>query len=98
MLTIDGSILEGGGQVVRMAMSLSALTAKDIQIVNIRAGREKPGLRAQHLSGLQLIRDITYGELTGDQLGSKSVTFKPKSIGCGHFFADTKTAGYLTRD
>jgi len=94
MLRIDGSILEGGGQIVRTAMSLSALMSKQIEIINIRSGRAKGGLKAQHLTGLQLIRDITDGRLTGDQLGSQQITFEPNRIRCGHFFGDTKTAGY----
>ena len=96
MLLIDGSVLEGGGQVIRMSMALSALLLKPIQIINIRSGRQKPGLKAQHLIGLRLIRDITDGELTGDQMNSTSVTFKANRIVCGDFFGDTKTAGYLT--
>lgn len=94
MALIDGSVLEGGGQVIRMAMSLSALTSKPIRIINIRSGRQKPGLKAQHLIGLHLIRDITDGELTGDHMNSTTVSFKPKNLLSGHFFGDTKTAGY----
>ena len=96
MIVIDGSILEGGGQVVRMAMSLSALLTKPIQLTNIRSGRSKPGLQTQHLIGLQLIRDITNGELSDHHLNSSSVTFTPNRISCGQFFGDTKTAGYST--
>ena len=94
MIAIDGSILEGGGQVIRIAMSLSALLTKPIQITNIRSGRSRPGLKAQHVIGLQLIRDITSGELSGDRIDSTSITFKPNKISCGQFFGDTKTAGY----
>jgi RNA 3'-terminal phosphate cyclase (ATP) len=75
-------------------MSLSALLSQKIQILNIRSGREKSGLKAQHLIGLQLIRDITNGQLIGDHLGSTQITFKPNDISFGHFFGDIKTAGY----
>ena len=55
---IDGSVMEGGGQVLRMSAGLSSLLAKPIRISKIRAGRPKTGLKSQHLSGLGLIRDL----------------------------------------
>ena len=48
---IDGSVMEGGGQVIRMCAGLSSLTGKPIRIVRVRAGRAKPGLKSQHLTG-----------------------------------------------
>ena len=57
-LTIDGSYGEGGGQIVRTAVSLSAITGKPIQVVNIRAKRDNPGLRAQHLSAVKAVADL----------------------------------------
>ncbi|XP_054161700.1 RNA 3'-terminal phosphate cyclase-like [Oppia nitens] len=96
MLEIDGSLLEGGGQVVRMAMSLSSLMSKAVHICNVRSGRTKPGLKAQHLIGLQLIRDITCGQLKGDQMASTEVTFQPNTLTSGTYFGDTKTAGSVT--
>lgn len=55
-----GSLLEGGGQVLRNSMSYAALLQQSIRIANIRAGRDPPiGLRAQHLTGLQVVHTIT---------------------------------------
>ena len=55
VLEIDGSILEGGGQMLRISMSLSCILGRKIRVKKIRAGRSKPGLGAQHLTGGTLI-------------------------------------------
>jgi len=90
---IDGSVMEGGGQVIRMCAGLASLTGKPIRIVRVRAGRAKPGLKSQHLTGLGLIRDLTGGHLEGVSLGSSLITFRPGVLKQGEYFADTKTAG-----
>ena len=90
---IDGSVMEGGGQVLRMSAGLSALLARPIRIVKVRAGRAKPGLKSQHSSGLCLIRDLTRGQLEGATIGSGEVSLRPGPLSPGHFTADTQTAG-----
>lgn len=65
VLPWSGSILEGGGQILRNAAALSAVTGVATSISNIRAGRSKPGLRPQHLTGLQLIERVSGGSLEG---------------------------------
>jgi len=76
---IDGSILEGGGQLIRMSIGLSALLKKPIRIINIRAGRSKPGLKAQHMCGLRLVQQLAGGKLEGCVLNSTEITYYPRS-------------------
>jgi RNA 3'-terminal phosphate cyclase len=63
MHAIDGSHGEGGGQLLRLAAALSAITATPIDVVNIRAGREKPGLAAQHLTAVRAVAQVAGGRL-----------------------------------
>jgi len=93
---IDGSVLEGGGQILRMSSSYSALFGVPIHITRIRAGRSKPGLAAQHLESLRLVRDVSAGMLTNDWVGSCDITLKPSELSAGSFSADPGTAGAIT--
>eukprot|EP00930_Biecheleria_cincta_P031415 TRINITY_DN21808_c0_g1_i1.p1 TRINITY_DN21808_c0_g1~~TRINITY_DN21808_c0_g1_i1.p1 ORF type:complete len:484 (-),score=69.04 TRINITY_DN21808_c0_g1_i1:41-1492(-) len=95
-LQIDGSILEGGGQILRMSSAYAAIFGMRIEITKIRAGRKKPGLAAQHLESLRLVRDISSGVLDNDSVGSCEVTFQPGLLRSGHFTANPRTAGSIT--
>ncbi|CAI5776662.1 3' [Podarcis lilfordi] len=90
---IDGGIMEGGGQILRVTTALSCLCGTPLHVKNIRAGRSQPGLRPQHLSGLKMVRDICNGQMEGGEIGSTEVTFVPGKIQGGTHVADTKTAG-----
>lgn len=93
---IDGSYLEGGGQIIRSAVALSAITKVPVRIYNIRRGREKPGLKPQHLEGIRAAAKICRAELSGAELDSTELSFVPCEI-CGGFYKiDTKTAGAIT--
>ena len=94
IVQIDGSILEGGGQIVRICTALSALLGTPIRLDKIRAGRSKGGLAAQHAAGLNLVGRICGATLEGASVGSSTVTMRPGRLADGgHFTADAETAG-----
>jgi len=96
MLEIDGSIGEGGGQVLRTALSLSCVLGKPVRISNIRAGRTKPGLAAQHLTACNLLSEICGAKMEGTALGSTEISFSPGKISGGNYAFDIGTAGSCT--
>merc|ERR1740123_1200778 len=93
---IDGSMLEGGGQILRMTCAYSAIFGFPVRVKNVRAGRSKPGLALQHVESLRLMKDIAQGTLLGDEVRSSQVTFMPNSLSPGDHFADPGTAGSMT--
>ena len=100
MKVIDGSILEGGGQILRMSVAFSSLLNIPIKIENIRAGREKPGLKAQHVTGIKLVQKLCLGNVKGCELKSTCIEFIPtstlKNNKCAEYSADIGTAGAIT--
>jgi RNA 3'-terminal phosphate cyclase (ATP) len=93
MLEIDGSYGEGGGQVLRSALSLSMITGRAFRIVAIRAHRSQPGLRPQHLTAARAAASLCQAHLTGDTLGSSVLTFEPQSAcAAGHYRFDVSDA------
>ncbi len=93
MLVVDGSMGEGGGQIVRTALTLAMVTGKPVTIENVRAGRAKPGLLRQHLTALRAAQAIANADVTGDELGSRTVTFRPQPIRGGVYRFDVGSAG-----
>lgn len=93
---IDGSYMEGGGQALRIALSLSVILNRPVRITKIRANRPKPGLSNQHLHGVNLLRDIARAEVTGNTLLSTELEFVPHSIAGGMYKVDTRTAASIT--
>lgn len=96
MIDIDGSHQEGGGQILRTAVALSCITRQGVRIYNIRKGREKAGLRPQHLEGISAAGRMCDAELHGLHLSSLEVTFIPRTITGGQYAIDTRTAGSVT--
>ncbi len=85
MLTIDGSRGEGGGQLLRSALSLSMVTGRPVRIEQIRAGRRKPGLMRQHLACVRAAQAICGAKVVGDSAGSSCVEFRPGPIRAGSY-------------
>jgi RNA 3'-terminal phosphate cyclase (ATP) len=93
MITIDGSRGEGGGQILRTSLALSMITGTPFRIANIRAGRNKPGLLRQHLTGVRAATRISGAEVTGDVLRSQELTFRPGPVQAGEYAFAVGTAG-----
>ncbi|MBR4259408.1 MAG: RNA 3'-phosphate cyclase [Kiritimatiellae bacterium] len=90
---IDGSQGEGGGQVLRTSLSLSAAYGKPFEMQNIRAKRDKPGLKRQHLTCVRAVAQICGAQVEGDEVGSMRLSFKPGKIKGGTYQFDIGTAG-----
>lgn len=95
MIEIDGSFGSGGGQILRTAVSLSAITGKDCRIFNVRKERERPGLAVQHLLGIQAVSQLCSGKLEGDFLGSEEIKFYPGKIQTKDIHVKIETAGSI---
>lgn len=93
MIRIDGSQGEGGGQILRTALSLSMCLKEPVRIVNIRAGRAKPGLLRQHLTCVHASQAICDAQVKGDVLGSKVIEFIPNDIKAENYHFNIGTAG-----
>ncbi len=96
MLEIDGSYGEGGGQVVRTAVALSAVTGSGIRITKIRKNRQNPGLKQQHLKALETAARICEAQVSGLFQGSTELSFIPVEIKGGKYDIDIGTAGSIT--
>lgn len=93
---IDGSYGEGGGQILRTACALSAITCLPCYIYNIRKTRKKPGLKTQHLMGIRTLAELCNGRLEGDISGSQEIFFHPGGIKPSTLNVEITTAGSIT--
>ena len=97
MIHIDGSHMEGGGQIVRTALALSTLTGKPFRVDKIRHNRPKPGLKRQHISCIDALKHLASAtRVDGAKPGSVSLEFVPGEIGARSIFIDIGTAGSIT--
>lgn len=93
MIEIDGSLGEGGGQVLRTSLTLSILTGRPFLITRIRAGRARPGLQPQHLAAVRAAAAISAAQVEGDFVGSQVLTFVPGPVRPGEYRFEIGTAG-----
>lgn len=97
MIHVDGSQKSGSGTIVRYAVGLAALLGEELHLTNIRAKRDKPGLRPQHLKAIEAVAELCGGKLEGGRVGSQEVLFTPgHAIKAGRFEWDIGTAGSAT--
>ncbi len=96
MIEIDGSEGEGGGQILRSALSLAICTRQAFRIDAIRAGREKPGLLRQHVTAVNAAAAISDACVSGCEVGSSTLTFQPRTLRPGEYSFSIGTAGSCT--
>lgn len=94
MYQVDGS--EGGGQLLRSALGLAMLTAEPVTIKHVRGGRPEPGLRPQHLAAVNVAAEVCDAEVTGAEVSSETVVFRPGKVRGGEYEVDVGTAGSVT--
>jgi RNA 3'-terminal phosphate cyclase (ATP) len=93
-LTIDGSYGEGGGQIIRTAVSLSAITGRPVEFDGVRARRTKPGLQPQHLMAVRAAAQLCAAKVEGGEAGSTRFRFEPQApVSADSYRFDIGTAG-----
>ncbi|HLA11898.1 MAG TPA: RNA 3'-terminal phosphate cyclase [Pyrinomonadaceae bacterium] len=93
MIQIDGSLGEGGGQILRSALTLALVTNQATEVKNIRSRRPQPGLMPQHLKAVEAAAAVGGARVEGAHLQSRSLLFEPTTICSGDFEFDVGTAG-----
>jgi len=96
MIVLDGAAGEGGGQILRSALTLALATGRPFRINRIRAGRERPGLLRQHLTAVQAAAAVCGAEVKGAELGSRRLEFQPGSVCAGEYRCEIGSAGSTT--
>ncbi|HHR0406397.1 TPA: RNA 3'-terminal phosphate cyclase, partial [Pseudomonas aeruginosa] len=91
LIELDGS--EGGGQILRSALSLSMTSGQPLRIRNIRGRRSRPGLLRQHLTAVRAAAEICAAEVEGAELGSRELAFRPGAIRAGDYAFAIGSAG-----
>ena len=95
-LKINGGYGEGGGQIIRSAITLSCITKQPIHLENIRKNRKNEGLKPQHLTAIRILQKIAKADVIGDKIGSTELKFIPGNIESLELVEDVKTAGSIS--
>lgn len=96
LVEIDGSYGEGGGQILRTALALSAILKKPMALFHIRSKRKNPGLQAQHLAAVEALARVTEAQTEGVKFGSQRIIFIPQKILSGIYKFEIRSAGSVT--
>ena len=96
MIELDGSVGEGGGQILRTSLSLSMCTGQAFTLDRIRARRSKPGLMRQHLTCVQAAAKVSGATMRGAEPGSTTLVFEPGPVKAGDYEFSVGTAGSCT--
>jgi RNA 3'-terminal phosphate cyclase (ATP) len=96
MIEIDGSVGEGGGQILRTSLALSMCTGQPFTLARIRVGRNKPGLMRQHLTCVNAATEVCGAEVHGAEMNSQSLAFTPGKLRAGDYNFNVGTAGSCT--
>jgi len=91
MIVINGE--DGGGQILRSALSLSMITGQSFRMVNIRGQRQKPGLMRQHLTCVKAALEVSGGSASGDEINSTELVFRPSQVKSGEYVFKIGSAG-----
>ena len=92
-IQIDGRYGEGGGQILRTALTLSAILKVPVHVGHIRGNRRKPGLRPQHLVAARALATVTGAKVEGAKIDSNELLFEPGEIRGGNYYFHIGTAG-----
>lgn len=95
-IEINGEHVEGGGQIIRSAITLSCITKKPVHIVNIRKNRKVAGLNPQHITAIKILQKISNAKVVGNNIGSTELKFIPKEIKNQKLNEDVGTAGSIS--
>jgi RNA 3'-terminal phosphate cyclase (ATP) len=93
MLCIDGSMGEGGGQILRTSLALSLVTGTAFRVDKLRARRQRPGLMRQHLTAVRAAAEVSAAEVRGAEVGSLELEFRPQKITPGAYHFSVGSAG-----
>ena len=95
-LKINGEHGEGGGQIIRSAITLSCITKQPIHLEQIRKNRKVPGLRPQHLTAIKILQKIANAKVVGAKIGSTDLKFIPGNVESLKLIEDVGTAGSIS--